>query len=577
LTTSRGSYLARSGLNVSVERWAIPPSWKWLPLGEIGLIAGGGTPNAKEMANFSDEGTPWITPADLSGYKGTRISRGRRSLSDRGLMTSGATLLPADTVLFSSRAPIGYCVLADVELTTSQGFKNVILNPAMSPEYVRLYLAGSAEYAESRASGTTFKELSAAKFAALRIPVPPPNEQGRIADQLGAIQKRELDAASAIGTVRRASVRLRDGLFKSAFTGELTSAWRSERRLETSAALVARSPEPDQPRGGRKPGDRVKDRGTALKVNGSTTVLPDGWSWQPLLRLARQESGHTPSRSVSNYWDGGIPWLSVKDAALHHGGVIRTTAQTISENGLANSSARILPADTVLMCRTAGSIGYVCRLGVPMATSQDFVAWTCGPALDPAYLTYLLMGERPLLRRLGRGSAHPTIYLPEIRAFSIALPPLAEQIEIARRLRELIVALDAGDAETDAAARLQPLLAREVHAKAFCGELVYVTEKTGMVEAALIAGTMELEMKKPIRRLSASRSTDAQKPSASEQLAAKYDAWPSGGYSFEDLRGALEGNYEEVRAAIFAELRARRLSQRFDERRRTMVLTRPEL
>ena len=561
---------------MSGERWPVPLTWRWLSLGAVGIVAGGGTPNTREKANFAEDGTPWITPSDLSGYGETRVVRGRRSLSVRGLASSGAALLPAGTVLFSSRAPIGYCVVADTELTTSQGFKSLILNPAMSADYVRFYLAGSVEYAESRASGTTFKELSASKFSALRMPVPPPEEQRRIAKRLAVLAKLHQGASSAVAAARRASEQLRARVLERAFTGELTATWREGRHLEDSGNLVARSPELEQPRGGRAPGDRVSDRGTALRVNGRGNPLPNGWTWQPLLRLARQESGHTPSRAVSSYWDGDIPWVGVRDAALHHGEVVEGTVQTISESGLANSSARLLPADTVLMCRTAGSIGYVCRLGIPMATSQDFVAWTCGPALHPPYLMYLLMGERPLLRRLGRGTAHPTIYLPEIRAFSIALAPLAEQVEIARRLNRLLRSLQMGNHEVEAASRLEPRFARQLHKKAFSGALEAVTKEDGLVEAALAAGEAELEMKKPRRRPSALRPSDEQKTSAREQLVAKYDTWPAGGYSFEELRDTLEGNYEEVRAAIFDELRASQIGQIFDKRRRTMVLVRKE-
>lgn len=561
---------------MSAERWTIPPSWTWLPLDSIGLIAGGGTPATDDQANFAEDGVPWITPADLSGYSGARISRGRRSLSRRGLAASGATLLPSGSVLFSSRAPIGYCVIAENELATSQGFKNIILNPAMTPDYVRFYLLGSREYAESRASGTTFKELSAAKFAALRIPIPPPEEQGRIADRLLALADLEHEALSATAAARRASTRLRAVMLRSAFTGELTTAWRHGRELEDSGSLVDRTPAPVQPRGGRAPSDRVADRGTALRVNGRDTPLPKGWTWQPLLRLARQESGHTPSRAVSSYWNGGIPWVGVRDAAAHHGEVIRSTAQSISESGLANSSARLLPEETVLMCRTAGSIGHVCRLGASMATSQDFVAWTCGPALHPPYLMHLLTGERELLRRLGRGTAHPTIYLPEIRAFCIALAPYEEQVEIARRLDVMLDVLRTGETEVEAASRLAPRFANRLHAKAFTGTLEPATRKTGLVEAALANGKAELEMKKPKRATRAASLPEAALPSAGEQLAAKYDAWPGSGYSFEELRDTLDGSYEEVRAAVFEELRAARLSQRFDERRRTMILVRTE-
>jgi type I restriction enzyme S subunit len=559
---------------VATDRWKIPSSWQWKSLGEIGFVAGGGTPSTRDTSNFEAGGVPWITPADLSGNDDTYVSHGKRSLSERGLASSGAVLLPPETVLFSSRAPIGYCVLAATSLATSQGFKNLVLNPALSPHYVRDYLKGSVGYAESQASGTTFKELSASKFAGLRIPVPPPNEQVRIATRLSFLNQRTITARSGVSAAQRAGRHLRAAILRSAFSGVLTANWRKSQSLEDSATLVKRTPAPNQPAGGRKATERIVANGVALRINVRETPLPVGWSWQSLLQIARQETGHTPSRSVSTYWDGEIPWVGVRDAAAHHGKVIMTTQQTISQSGLENSSARILPVGTILLCRTAGSIGHVCQLGRPMATSQDFAAWVCGPALDPTYLMYLLMGERDLLRRLGRGTAHPTVYLPEIRAMSIALAPLPEQVEIVRQLNALLVILAQADTDIEAAAALTANFDKRLHKLAFSGELEPVTEMEGLVDAALARNDAELKMKTPQRRTLQSRKKSEGVPSVPAQLAAKYDVWPASGFLFEELRDTIDGTYDEVRAALFDALRTAQLTQRFDARRRVMVLDR---
>ncbi|MEJ2816406.1 restriction endonuclease subunit S [Caulobacter sp. CCG-8] len=556
------------------ERWRVPASWRWKALREIGIVVGGGTPNTRVAGNFDPSGTPWITPADLSGYSRPYISGGRRALSARGLASSGATLLPRSSVMFSSRAPIGYCVIAETEMATSQGFKSLILNAAMSPEYVRYYLLASVDYATSHARGTTFKELSGAKFGSLRIPVAPPQEQIRIAGRLKEANDRISQANAEIVATQQTIRTLRAAVLRAAFSGQLTRKWRRDNVLESSADLVARTAEIEATVGGRAATDRVVEGGVALRINGREPALPDGWSWQSLLRLAKQETGHTPSRATPAYWDGGVPWVGVKDAASHHGRVINDTLQTISESGLENSSARILPVGSVLLCRTAASIGYVCRLGRPMATSQDFAAWVCGPALNPAYLTYLLMGERDLLKRLGRGTAHPTVYLPEIRAFSIALAPLEEQAEIVSRLDALFERLAWIETEVDAAANLMPNLSRRLHDRAFRGQLELQKPNDDDVDVALSEHAPELGEKMPKRRVAQRGSPKANDPPLADQLSAKYDVWPASGYSFEDLREALTGAYDDVRTAIFAELRAKRLAQRFDERRRLMVFVR---
>ena len=106
----------------------VPTCWRWVRLDGVGAIIGGGTPSASDADNFADPGTgvPWLTPADLGGFSERFISRGARDLSEKGLQTSSATLMPAGTVLFTSRAPIGYIAIAANPISTNQGFKSIV-------------------------------------------------------------------------------------------------------------------------------------------------------------------------------------------------------------------------------------------------------------------------------------------------------------------------------------------------------------------------------------------------------------------------------------------------------------------
>jgi type I restriction enzyme, S subunit len=163
-----------------------------------------------------------------------------------------------------------------------------------------------------------------------------------------------------------------------------------------------------------------------LAVGRPGTNVPENWAWTELSTVADLESGHTPSRRHPEYWDGGIPWIGIPDATQNHGRTLTSTLQTVSEAGLQNSSARLLPENTVCLSRTA-SVGYVVKMGRPMATSQDFVNWVCGPKLVPDYLKYILLGEGDHLLRFASGTTHQTIYYPEAKAFHALLPPLNEQ------------------------------------------------------------------------------------------------------------------------------------------------------
>lgn len=166
-----------------------------------------------------------------------------------------------------------------------------------------------------------------------------------------------------------------------------------------------------------------------------STPPAKGWRWSRLTDIARLESGHTPSRRHPEWWGGSIPWVGIQDAREHHGRRIHSTEENTNELGIANSSARVLPANTVCLSRTA-SVGYVVVMGGPMATSQDFVNWVCSEELDPEFLKYLFVAEGDDLLRFASGAVHQTIYFPEVKAFHICHPPRAEQQRIVRILDE---------------------------------------------------------------------------------------------------------------------------------------------
>lgn len=190
----------------------------------------------------------------------------------------------------------------------------------------------------------------------------------------------------------------------------------------------------------------------AVSVGDAGMPAPDGWSWVLLSDIARMESGHTPSRKRSDYWGGDVPWLSVTEATRNHGRVLTDASEHITQAGLENSSARLLPAHTVCLSRTA-SIGFVVAMGCPMATSQGFVNWVCTDEVNWRYLMYLLMAEQASMLKFAGGSAHQTIYYPELKALRVCLPPREEQDAIV----SVLAALDEKD---ESNRRTQVLLGR---------------------------------------------------------------------------------------------------------------------
>jgi type I restriction enzyme S subunit len=200
--------------------------------------------------------------------------------------------------------------------------------------------------------------------------------------------------------------------------------------------------------GGRDATTRHIPPKLALAVGMPTTPPPENWRWSALTKLARLESGHTPSRRHPEYWDGTVPWIGIKDAKLNHGRRIEETQETTNELGLANSSARLLPENTVCLSRTA-SVGYVVVMGRPMATSQDFVNWICSNDLEPDFLKYLFIAEGDDILRFASGAVHQTIYFPEAKAFHICHPQVAEQRRIVSILDEAFAGIATAKANAE--------------------------------------------------------------------------------------------------------------------------------
>ena len=148
------------------------PNWSECTLSDIGSVVAGGTPSKSKPEYYADQGIAWITPKDLSVNKSKFISHGENDISELGFSKSSAAKMPAGTILFSSRAPIGYIAIAQNEVTTNQGFKSVIPNENISTAYMYFLLKNLLPTIEGMASGSTFKEISGAAMKSVPTVMP---------------------------------------------------------------------------------------------------------------------------------------------------------------------------------------------------------------------------------------------------------------------------------------------------------------------------------------------------------------------------------------------------------------------
>lgn len=229
------------------SKYELPKGWVWTTIGELGIVTSGGTPSTRERRYWNGD-IPWISPADLTGYKEKYIAKGNKSITQEGTDESSAKLLPQGSILFSSRAPIGYVAIAKNVLATNQGFKNLIPVKSLSEDYVYHYLKSAKQLAEGMASGTTFLELSATKFAQIPIPLPPLKEQYLIVTKLEEVFSELENSISAVKIAQQQLKVYRQVLLKQAFEGKLTVQWRKENNTEQAEMLLQRINEERQAR-----------------------------------------------------------------------------------------------------------------------------------------------------------------------------------------------------------------------------------------------------------------------------------------------------------------------------------------
>jgi len=281
----------------------------------------------------------------------------------------------------------------------------------------------------TKVQGSTMQHVTKGDFESVEIFVPSLDEQRTISERIERVLLIAERAHAAASTQATELTGLQNSIYRSAFLG---------------ITPLAESDKHDAP--------------------------PVGWRWQVLGNLARLESGHTPSRRHPEWWGGDIPWIALPDIRAADGQVIERTIERTNELGIANSAARVLPKDTVVLSRTA-SVGFVTVMGRPMATSQDFVNWVCGSELNPFFLMHVLRASRRYLLTLASGAIHKTVYFPTVKSFRVCIPNRAEQDRIAADLERQFSALDALKAKVAIQRATIEALPAAVLRQAFAGGL----------------------------------------------------------------------------------------------------------
>ena len=193
------------------------PEWAIGTISDLGTVVGGSTPSKAKPEYYTESGIAWITPKDLSINKSKFVSHGENDITELGLKNSSAAIMPEGTVLFSSRAPIGYIAIAAGEVTTNQGFKSVVPKPEIGTPFVYFFLKNTLPVIEGMASGSTFKEVSGSTMKNVSAVIPDAETLAKFSDFCAPIfaQQRILEEQN------QSLATLRDNLLPKLMSGEI--------------------------------------------------------------------------------------------------------------------------------------------------------------------------------------------------------------------------------------------------------------------------------------------------------------------------------------------------------------------
>ena len=439
----------------------IPNSWVWVRLDQLGDIIGGGTPKTEKSENWTNGNIPWITPADMKNVSGKYISRGARNITDQGLKTSSARLLKRFSIVFSSRAPIGYIAVSNNSLSTNQGFKSVDLYDIKIVDFIYYAIIALTPFICSKASGTTFQEISGTIFGLTLIPLPPLQEQKRIVDKLEEIlplvEKYKEDKEKLDELNLSFPSKLKKSILDYAIKGKLVEQNLEDESVEILLQKIRQEKQrlikDKKLKADKFPQSTIfigEDNSPYEKIGKETHCIedeipfeiPSSWTWIRLGNYIKYDIGKTPPRKEEEFWvDAKYPWITIADMVAD--GKTYSTKDEI--NGLAlktHFKNKLVPIGTLIMSFKL-TVGRVSILGIEAVHNEAIIS--IYPFIDDDKIaTNFLFKFLPLLSEQGRTKKAikgNTLNSDSLSNILLPLPPLQEQKRIVEKIESLLALL----------------------------------------------------------------------------------------------------------------------------------------
>ncbi|EFM1543062.1 restriction endonuclease subunit S [Escherichia coli] len=407
----------------------LPEGWEQIEIGDIADVISGGTPKSGVAENFapSGEGVAWLTPADLSGYKEKYISHGARDLTTLGYSSCSAKLMPKGTILFSSRAPIGYVAIAANEIATNQGFKSFVFPSDIFPDYAYYFLRDIRHIAEEMGTGTTFKEISGSSAKTLPFVLAPFAEQKIIAEKLDTLLAQVDSAKARLEQIPQILKRFRQAVLAAAVNGHLNKTAQSNTKKRT-----------------------LQEVGIIIKTGPFGSAL-----------------------HKSDYISNGIPVINPMH--INDGIISPSLSMTISDEKYAELSSWSLQDGDIIVGRR-GEMGRAAVVNIgqsKMLCGTGSMILRTKKNIEPRYLELILRSPTAIsyFNKEAVGSTMVNLNQKVINSLEAYIPNVEEQREIVRRVEQLFAYADTIEKQVNNALARVNNLTQSILAKAFRGEL----------------------------------------------------------------------------------------------------------
>lgn len=466
----------------------LPSSWLEVAIKDVLEIRNG---YAFKSADYQEDGIFLVRQTNLNEGRVTKDNA--RYLPENYLEEyEGYTIEKGDLLIGMSGSigDVSEYKLDEIALQNQRTglFKFLISNKFLK-KYVQYYLTHIEQNLKNKSKGVAVQNISATEIESFDLPLPPIKEQQRIVDKIEKLFSKIDDGIKSLQKLKKQLHNYRQTVLKAAVEGKLTQEWREENRdsLESADQLLERLLEEHRERWEEQYRKKYEDKGKDLPKNWKSRYsepespdesdlndLPSGWRWITMEQLADVETGATPLRGETEYWENGtIPWIT---SSVVNQSKVKSADEYTTQKALKETNIKYFPKGTIVMAMygEGKTRGKFTELEIKATTNQacaGIITQDTGSVVKP-FLKLFLKYNYERIRLKASGGVQPNLNLGIIRSIDLPLPPLKEQQEIVGRVERILSVIDQHKKLVKTELKRASKIKQSILKKAFKGNLV---------------------------------------------------------------------------------------------------------